>query len=219
MEKGAPDRGAWTFQQKHLSMMYEGDFILAKSNGEEKKVKHGTGIMRWPDGREYQGQFKFDRMHGTGSMSWPDGTRYVGQYCNDRKEGIGKIQMPDGSRFEGNFYKGMRHGEILWIKPDGSAFHMEFDSDKAVSKESIPSFAGWTLKSGYDIFVKSKESADSEGSDVCCICLSELSCGDICCETPCKHAFHKECLDTWVKQRNHCPLCVQKIPLCQVYEV
>merc|ERR1711904_668015 len=146
-------------------MGYEGDFIISDSNGDERRLKHGTGIMRWPDGREYQGQFKLDKMHGNGSMSWPDGTSYVGQYVNDKKEGIGRVRLPDGSRFEGNFYKGMRHGEILYIKPDGSAFHMEFDSDQVIKKASIPSFQGWTLKSGYDVFVKSVENVDSEGQD------------------------------------------------------
>jgi len=221
MEKCAACHGAWSFQVGKLEMRYEGDFIISDSNGDERRLKHGTGIMRWPDGREYQGQFKLDKMHGKGMMSWPDGTTYVGQYVNDKKEGIGKIRLPDGSRFEGNFYKGMRHGEILYVKPDGSAFHLEFDSDQVVGKESIPSFEGWTLKSGYSIFIKSEENADFESDDepMCCICMDEMRCGDTCCITPCQHAFHKECLDAWVRQRNRCPLCVQKIPLQQVFEM
>lgn len=232
MDEIAPLKGFLSFRVGSLSMTYEGDFILTKCNGKDRKIKHGTGVMRWPDGREYLGQFVLDKMQGEGTMTWPDGAKYVGQYHNNKKEGIGKLTMADGASFEGNFYKGMRHGELLYIKPDGCAFHMEFEEDKPVKKESIPSFDGWTLKPGYDIFIKSAEPAEVESevaqcSDAwsgltieptCCICLGELSCGDTCCTTPCKHVFHKDCMDTWVRQRNRCPLCVQKIPLCQVYE-
>jgi len=206
-------------------MTYEGDYIVSKCDGKEKRVKHGTGVMRWSDGREYQGQFEFDKMHGEGTMSWPSGEVYSGQYLNNKKEGIGKLTMADGSRFEGNFHGGVRHGEHLYITPDGSAFHMEFNSDKPLSKESIDSFDGWTLKTGYDVFIKSDKPPGSQGNEAqcsestCCICLGDLCPGDTCCETPCKHVFHKNCLDTWVRQRNRCPLCVQKIPLDKVYEV
>lgn len=202
-------------------MMYEGDFVLSEAGEEERRVKHGKGIMRWPDGKQYEGDFKFDNMDGEGSMSWPDGAMYVGQYRNNLKEGIGKLTFPDGSRFEGNFYRGQRHGEMLYVKPDGNAFHMEFKQDKVVSKTGIPSFQGWTLKSGYDIFIKDADSVEAahDSETMCSICLGDLCHGDTCCTTPCQHVFHKDCLDTWVRQRNHCPLCVQKIPLHKVYEV
>jgi len=224
MEAVAPAHGAWSFQFGKNLMKYEGDFIISELDGKKAKLKHGTGIMRWPDGREYQGQFRFDKMHGEGSMSWPTGAKYVGQYHNNRKEGIGKLTLADGSRYEGNFYEGKLHNEVLYIKPDGNAFHMEFNMDKPVSQESIPSFDGWTLSPGYEVFVKSKEPTDLEDEDqcseaTCCICLGELRDRDTCCQTACKHVFHKDCLDAWVRQNNRCPLCVQKIPLQQVYSL
>ena len=34
---------------------------------------HGRGLMRWADGRRYEGQYNEDKKHGWGKFSWPDG--------------------------------------------------------------------------------------------------------------------------------------------------
>ena len=41
----------------------------------------------------------------------------------------------------------------------------------------------------------------------CSICLEDLKCNLII--TPCKHKFHRNCLEKWTK--NSCPLCRRKI--------
>ena len=43
------------------------------------KQVHGEGTFKWPDGREYVGQWQQSRMHGRGVYSWPDGRSYEGQ--------------------------------------------------------------------------------------------------------------------------------------------
>jgi len=197
-------------------MGYEGSFIIAKVGDEERRLKHGEGIMRWQDGRQYQGQFAFDKMHGEGCMSWPDGAKYVGGYCDNAKAGNGKLTLPDSSSFEGIWHKGVRHGEILYIDADGNAFCFEYDEDRVVRQESIPAFDGWTLKPGYDVFIN--EDQDQHSDVVCCICLCKMSEGDICCKTPCNHVFHQECIAAWTRRKYHCPLCLQRIPLRKFYE-
>ena len=67
----------WTNGRK-----YEGDWRLAEDRPE---VPDGTGVMTWPDGRTYTGQFLNGEMDGRGKMTWPDG----------------KVQ--DGSWQHGNF--------------------------------------------------------------------------------------------------------------------
>lgn len=217
MEDAVPSHGAWSFRIGPTAMTYEGDFILSKGDDPESKVKHGQGFMRWQDGREYRGQFAFDKMQGEGTMVWPTGAKYVGQYCDNRKGGLGKLSLPDGSIFEGNWYQGIRHGDFLYIDSDGSAFRREYENDELLSSVRIPSFdyEGWTVKPRYTLFVHNEGSADSEDKEdpICSICLSELSNGSTCCKVPCQHVFHKECIDNWTRRKNQCPLCLQKIPL------
>lgn len=213
--------GAWSFQIGPTYMTYQGGFVLRG----EKKVKHGEGIMRWEDGREYKGEFSFNEMHGMGTMQWPTGEKYDGQYYNGLKSGLGKFSWPDGWSLEGSWKEGQPDGEMVYINQDGG-FYIEYKSGQVLSTKSIPLFAsfdGWILKPDYDVFVKSdgptiseigegdKEAEESEPT--CCVCLATMCKGETCCTTSCGHVFHKECIDSWVRVKSQCPLCLHKIPL------
>ena len=44
----------------------------------------------------------------------------------------------------------------------------------------------------------------------CAICLASMGdtlLGEMVTELPCKHLFHKACLERWFKDNNTCPLC------------
>lgn len=211
--------GEWSFRMGPTNMTYEGGYIMR----EQERMKHGTGVMRWEDGREYRGQFAFDDMYGEGTMSWPTGASYVGQYCDNLKSGIGKLTLPDGSSFMGSWYQGMLHGKILYLRPDGQAFRREYNLDKCVRSESMSSFEGWTLKIDYDVFIKHERPEDVESQQegdapICCVCLDKQCDGETCCTLPCKHEFHKACIDRWIIRKSHCPLCKHNIPFLEASE-
>lgn len=48
-------------------------------------------------------------------------------------------------------------------------------------------------------------------TEICSICHEELESETT--ETKCSHIYHKNCLDTWLENRNSCPLC--RIVLCE----
>lgn len=223
--------GSWSFKLGPTDMSYEGDYII---NEEGQRVKHGTGTLRWSDGREYRGQFARDKLHGEGSMSWPTGEKYEGQYVNNYKSGLGKLLFPDASTFEGAWYNGKRHGEFVCHDPRCGSTRIEFELDAIVRTEAIPEQAGWTFKPGYDTYVKSEGSCNRCEGEVpskrslepnkvgccepcteptCCICIGDLCVGDTCTRLPCGHEFHKSCIDTWTVRKLQCPLCREKIHL------
>ena len=39
---------------------------------------NGTGILKWPNGKEYSGEFLDDERSGQGEFKWPDGRKYKG---------------------------------------------------------------------------------------------------------------------------------------------
>ena len=49
---------------------YEGDFIFGKRNG--------YGVMFYPDGCIYKGEWKNDKINGKGIYKWSNGNTYDG---------------------------------------------------------------------------------------------------------------------------------------------
>ncbi|KQJ81968.1 E3 ubiquitin-protein ligase MPSR1 [Brachypodium distachyon] len=47
----------------------------------------------------------------------------------------------------------------------------------------------------------------------CCVCLSRIRAGEATRRLPCRHAFHRDCVDRWLA------LCKRTCPLCRVYVV
>jgi len=47
----------------------------------------------------------------------------------------------------------------------------------------------------------------------CVICLGDFEPGDSVTTLPCVHMFHTECIKTWFKSNNHCPVCKFEITL------
>ena len=40
-------------------------------------------------------------MNGKGILIWPDGKKFQGEFKDDLREGFGRIEWPDGKIFEG----------------------------------------------------------------------------------------------------------------------
>ena len=45
----------------------------------------------------------------------------------------------------------------------------------------------------------------------CPICLTEFNNDDFIRQFDCKHIFHKECIDVWLRLKDNCPMCRQAI--------
>eukprot|EP00746_Dinoflagellata_sp_MGD_P154600 gnl/MRDRNA2_/MRDRNA2_84921_c0_seq2.p1 gnl/MRDRNA2_/MRDRNA2_84921_c0~~gnl/MRDRNA2_/MRDRNA2_84921_c0_seq2.p1 ORF type:complete len:299 (+),score=31.33 gnl/MRDRNA2_/MRDRNA2_84921_c0_seq2:98-898(+) len=204
--------GFWSFMLGPTCMTYKGTFFNHPSS--ERPVKHGKGVLKWDNGREYSGEFVNDQFHGSGIMSWPTGEKYEGTYVNNLKDGLGKFSYPVNSRqfsfLEGNWCKGMRHGDMIRYDPSFGYAKATYEADQMVSTELIPAQSDFTFKPDYDIFARS-EGNDSCSESTCAICCNELCKGDTCIRTSCNHVFHKECMDMWMDRKLECPLCRQKV--------
>ena len=108
-------------------------------------LPHGTGVMKYSDGRIYSGEWKNgrwhgrgratfsngdlfegmyyeDQRHGDGVYQWSDGREFKGGFVNDQRSGHGEYSWPDGAKYVGEFQKGLRHGEGTYTFSDGSFY-------------------------------------------------------------------------------------------------
>lgn len=114
------------------------DMFGASHNESGRKDWHGAGILTWPDGRRYVGQFSEGLFHGEAIMDWPDGRRYVGQYRNNKKHGDGEFVWPDGRRYSGQWRIGLRHGRGDYKNSKGEQRVGIWNQDRPVCWEAAP---------------------------------------------------------------------------------
>jgi hypothetical protein len=41
---------------------------------------HGKGVLTWPNGKKYEGEFQNDQRHGIGKYYWKDGRIFEGEW-------------------------------------------------------------------------------------------------------------------------------------------
>ncbi|KAL7670467.1 hypothetical protein ACOME3_005402 [Neoechinorhynchus agilis] len=41
----------------------------------------------------------------------------------------------------------------------------------------------------------------------CAICMDKFTLAEVVCRLPCRHIFHKDCIDKWLKIHGTCPVC------------
>jgi E3 ubiquitin-protein ligase RHA2 len=61
---------------------------------------------------------------------------------------------------------------------------------------------------------KSARDNSAGRAEECRVCLSRIRAGEATRRLPCRHAFHRDCVDRWLKTS-----CKRTCPLCRVYVV
>ncbi|XP_078259641.1 alsin isoform X2 [Rhinoraja longicauda] len=89
---------------------YEGRWLAGKP--------HGKGILRWPNGRSYSGDFKNGLEDGYGELNVPckalkKNDHYQGHWKEGKMHGHGIYKCATGEVYEGSFQDNMRHGHGL----------------------------------------------------------------------------------------------------------
>lgn len=114
--------------------IYEGELVGG--------MRHGKGILTWPDSRRYEGQFRKGLFHGMAVMDWPDGRRYIGKYEANQKHGEGLFEWPDGRRYDGQWANGKRHGQGRYVNARGESRLGTWAKDRPVYWEPVAKVSG-----------------------------------------------------------------------------
>ncbi len=88
------------------------------------------GLLFWPNGNRYEGEFNDGLAHGQGVVTWANGSRYEGEWRNDKRHGYGVITWASGNRFEGELRKGKRYGHWVFTWKNGERYEGEYSEGK-----------------------------------------------------------------------------------------
>jgi len=53
---------------------------------------------------------------------------------------------------------------------------------------------------------------DNANKGQCPVCIKDFEKGNTAKVMPCKHVFHRECIEPWLEKTNSCPLCRHELP-------
>lgn len=95
---------------------------------------NGFGSYAYPDGSNYEGEWKNGMMHGLGTFKYPDGIKYAGQWKDGKAHGMGIMTWPDNAKYVGQWKDNKRNGQGAMTYPDGTKQVGEFRDGKFVEK-------------------------------------------------------------------------------------
>ena len=70
----------------------------------------GIGIMNYPDGSKYEGEFYENSPHGKGKLTNKNGEIFAGDFKNGNKTS-GSIHFKNGDVYEGQFENNKQNGK------------------------------------------------------------------------------------------------------------
>ena len=76
--------------------------------------KHGRGILKWPEGPTYYGQFKNDKASGKGRLIFKEGEEYLGDWDDNKANGFGKYKSKEVI-YEGKWKDEDSAGSHQWL--------------------------------------------------------------------------------------------------------
>lgn len=102
--------GTYTFTKNGFfkDATYTGRWLNAKM--------HGTGKVKWPDGRMYFGQFLNNSLSGYGTLEVPNVGTYEGQWKDNKQDSYGTFTYSNNDIYRGYFKNGVFYGHGLLRK-------------------------------------------------------------------------------------------------------
>lgn len=98
--------------------VYEGDFLNGKC--------HGKGIMSFPNGNKYWGDWTDNQRQGQGKMAYREGNTYVGGFVESRMRGKGKMTYVNGDSYDGNWENNRPNGNGTYSFVSGNRYEGNF---------------------------------------------------------------------------------------------
>jgi hypothetical protein len=84
-------KGIWAYGKlvKKSSIRYENGAVYRGELSPSGRNPHGKGVMKYPNGDVYEGDWVIGEMDGYGVMNYANGSKFEGNWCQHQKDGLG----------------------------------------------------------------------------------------------------------------------------------
>ena len=97
---------------------------------------NGKGTFIWPNGDQYNGEWKNEKPHGLGTFKWVDGTKYIGDWKFGLQDGQGTVTWANGDKYIGGRKNGKADGQGTFIFANGITQSGEWKNGNLIERDS-----------------------------------------------------------------------------------
>ena len=108
----------------------------------------GRGILNYPDGSSYEGDFKNAKFEGKGILRCTSRYVYEGDFKDGKCEGEGTLTYANGNVYEGHFKDGKRGGKGIMHYVGGTIYEGDFQDDTFEGKGTLSHANGTIVRKG-----------------------------------------------------------------------
>lgn len=94
-------------------------------------MRDGKGIMKYANGRQYEGEWIQDNREGKGFERYPNRNTYFGQFKYGRAHGKGVYTWHNGEVYDGQWDQGLKQGYGVWKGVKNDSYIGEWQNSKA----------------------------------------------------------------------------------------
>jgi hypothetical protein len=76
----------------------------------KNNVRHGQGILKYPNGDVYDGMWKNNQMYGNGILTYANGDYFSGEFVDGKINGHGILKYKNNNVYNGEFLNNLPHG-------------------------------------------------------------------------------------------------------------
>jgi hypothetical protein len=166
--------------------VYVGNFVNGK--------RDGKGVMKYPDGAVYDGEWKDGQQHGEGKYTWSNGHIYVGEFRNGNLNGRGVYTYTDGAVYDGEWKDGRMHGKGKHTWSNGDMYVGEWENDRRNGDVTLTMANGESFKQVYVKGIRtSNKLCVSDVTRIHDLFPSPRSCADGTFDIIMLNEYDKEC--------------------------
>lgn len=99
----------------------------------ENRKPNGLGILIFPNGDKYVGEFKDGIRNGQGTYTFSNGGKYVGEFKEGLPNGQGTFTFPSGDKYVGEFKDGLYDGQGTVTYSTGRKYVGEYKDGKRIN--------------------------------------------------------------------------------------